>query len=377
MPAQAGTLFDPATLNGMRLRNRFVRSATHEGLADQDGNGTPALANLWRALAEGEVGLVVSGHAYVSPDGKVRAGQLGVDADERLSGLAMLAEAVHAAGGACALQLAHAGAHAAPLPTGELPAGPSELILDGKTICTAMDCEHIGRIVDAFGYAARRAKKAGFDAVQVHSAHGYCLSQFLSPHYNKREDEYGGSLENRARFLLEVLQAVRAEVGDGFPVLLKMNSQDYLDDGLVLEDALLLARRLENMGVDAVELSGGTMLSGANVPVRTGRFDTPDKQAWFREAAGRFKKERGLPLMLVGGIRSADVAEDLYAQGICDFVSMSRPLVREPGLIRRWRAGDRSPARCVSDNLCFRAALSERGLCCLTEERERDKAAGA
>ncbi|MGE4292099.1 MAG: NADH:flavin oxidoreductase [Desulfovibrio sp.] len=369
----APTLFDPATLNGMRLRNRFVRSATHEGLAEEDGSASPALAALWRNLAEGEVGLVISGHAYVAQNGKVRTGQLGVDSDALLPGLSGLAHAVHAAGGVCALQLAHGGAHAEPLPTGELPGGPSEMELDGKKICTTMNCEQIGYIVDAFGNAARRAKDAGFDAVQVHAAHGYCLSQFLSPRYNHREDEYGGSLENRARFLLEVLQAVRSEVGDDFPVLIKLNSQDYLDDGLTLDDALLLCRRLENMGIDAVELSGGTMLSGALTPVRAGRFDTADKQAWFREAALRFKSERNVPLMLVGGIRSLEVAEALLADGVCDFISLSRPLVREPDLVKRWHAGDRRPATCVSDNLCFRAALSRRGLCCLSKERENQK----
>lgn len=376
MPRQT-TLFDPVEIHGMQLRNRFVRSATHEGLADADGGGTPALAALWRDLAAGEVGLVVSGHAYVSPEGRVRTGQLGADADEKLEGLRMLCEAVHGAGGACALQLAHGGAHAEAGPDGELPFGPSEMELDGKKLCRFMNCERIGKIVDAFGDAARRAREAGFDAVQIHAAHGYCLSQFLSPHYNRREDEYGGSLENRARFLLEVLQAVRAEAGNDFPVLIKLNSQDYLDDGMTLDESLMLCRRLENMGLDAVEYSGGTALSGANSPVRAGRFDTPDKQAWFREAATRFKRERGLPLMLVGGIRSVEVAEELFSQGVCDFVSLSRPLVCEPGLVARWRAGDRRPAACVSDNLCFRAAISERGLCCPTAERREEKAARA
>lgn len=369
--------FDPATINGMKLRNRFVRSATFEALAAEDGTSTPALAAMLSALAKGCVGLVVTGHAYVSPEGKVRTGQLGVHTDDGLPALKLLADAIHAEGAACALQLAHGGAHAEAPAEGAMPLGPSAIEVNGKPLCTAMSCAQIGQIIDAFGQAARRAKTAGFDAVQVHAAHGYCLSQFLSPHYNHREDEYGGTLENRSRFLLEVLQAVRAEVGDHFPVLIKLNSEDFLEDGLTLDESMLLCRRLENMGIDAVELSGGTMISGANIPVRSGRFDTPDKQAWFRAAARRFKKERNIPLMLVGGIRNLETVETLLGDGTCDFVSMSRPFIREPGLIRRWSEGDRRPSTCVSDNLCFRTFASDQGLYCLTEERERKKGGAA
>lgn len=361
--------FDPLEINGMRLRNRFMRSATWEGMADADGLATEKLARCMGRLAEGRVGFVVTGHAFVQADGRAGSGQLAADRDECLPGLASLAEAVHAHGGACALQLAHAGAHALSSGSGNQPKGPSALDLGRGQSCEAMTCAEIGRIVDAFADAAQRARSAGFDAVQIHAAHGYCLSQFLSPHYNQRTDEYGGPLENRARFLLETLQAVRADLGPDFPVLVKLNSRDYLDRELTREESLLLCRRLENMGVDGVELSGGTQFSGRNIPVRTGRPEIPGGEAWYEDAARQFKAERAMPLMLVGGIRSLDTAERLLDEGVCDVVSMCRPLIREPDLVRRWEQGRREPSSCVSDNLCFRAAM-QGDLSCLTLERQ-------
>jgi len=355
--------FDPAEINGMHLRNRFVRSATWEGMAGPDGLATPELAHCMADLAQGGVGLVVSGHAYVHADGQAGPRQLAANRDECLPGLTQLAKAVHEHGGACALQLAHAGAHALSGPTGTPACGPSALDLGQAGSCDSMTCEHIGRLVDDFAVAARRAREAGFDAVQIHAAHGYCLSQFLSPHYNQRSDEYGGPLENRARFLLEVLQAVRADVGGDYPVLIKLNAQDFLEDGLTSDETLLLCRRLENMDLDAVELSGGTAISGQNTPVRRGRIPIPEGEAWYRDTARQFKKERGLPLMLVGGIRSLETAEELLREQVCDFISLSRPLIREPGLVRRWQDGDRRPADCISDNLCFKAAIAG-GLAC-------------
>jgi len=255
----------------------------------------------------------------------------------------------------------------------EQPKGPS-IIMDaeGKPLCRAMTQEEIAATAQAFGQAAARAKRAGFDAVQVHAAHGYLLSQFLSPVFNKREDGYGGDIMGRTRFLNETVAAVRDAVGPDYPVLVKMNSQDYAEGGLTVDEALLVARRLENQGVSAVELSGGLLTAKKDSPVRVGNFTDPDRQAWYREAAARFKRERAIPLILVGGVRSLDVAEELVAGNVCDYVALSRPLIREPGLINRWKSGDRTPSTCLSDNLCFRTAASN-GLSCAHDQEDAGK----
>jgi len=368
------SLFEHTTIAGMALDNRFVRSATAEGLATPDGTSTPALEATLVELADGGVGLVITGYAYVSPEGKDEAGQLGVCADEQIPGLAALAGAVHSAGGAVALQLAHAGCFGVPEISGRDPIGPSPLGAGDGGGGRAMERAELAAVTRAFASAARRARVAGFDAVQIHAAHGYLLSQFLSPYFNRRTDAYGGDVTRRARLLLEVAAAVRAEVGGDYPVLVKMNAADFLPGGLSEDDMLRVAGMLEAEGIDAVELSGGTGLEQGLSFSRVGRPAPGEPEAYYEAAAQRFKREVGLPLMLCGGIRTFETAERLVAEGAADYISLSRPLIREPRLIARWRAGDTAPARCISDNGCFDPPEGCVGLVCAVEEREARRA---
>ena len=368
------SLFEPTVINGMALRNRFVRSATAEGLATADGASTASLETMLAALAGGGVGLVIAGYAYVSPEGKDEAGQLGVCSDDQVPGLAGLAGAVHDAGGAVALQLAHAGCFGVRDVSGHDPVGPSALQTLGGAIGRAMEHDELTAVTRAFACAARRAKDAACDAVQIHAAHGYLLSQFLSPYFNRRTDAYGGDVSHRARLLLEVVAAVRGEVGDAYPVLVKMNAADFLPGGLSVDDMLRVAGMLEAEGIDAVELSGGTSLEQGLSFSRVGRPAPGEPEAYYEVAARRFKSEIGLPLMLCGGIRTLETAERLVAQGATDYISLSRPLIREPGLVARWRAGDTAPARCISDNGCFDPPEGSVGLVCAVEEREARRA---
>lgn len=250
-------LFETTTINTMKLTNRFVRSATWEGMANHDGSTTRELINLMVQLAQGGVGLIITGHAYVRKDGQAGPWQLGVYKDELISGLTEMTEAVHKANGKIVLQLAHAGSMAVPALTGFEPLGPSIFEKKGGD-WREMTYADISKVTNAFAQAAERAKKAGFDGVQIHAAHGYLLSQFLAPFFNKREDEYGGNIENRARLVLAILKHIRASVGNDFPVLIKINSEDFLDGGLTLDDMLHVAVLLEQAGIDAIELSGGT-----------------------------------------------------------------------------------------------------------------------
>jgi len=237
--------------------------------------------------------------------------------------------------------------------------------------CRELTPEEIGVICSAFGRAAGRAKAAGFDAVQIHSAHGYLLSEFLSPFFNRRSDQYGGSIENRARIVLEVFQSVRSAVGDDYPVLIKLNSQDYIDGGFSVDDMLAVAALLEKAGIDAVEMSGGTLyLSGEFSAIRTGVMTKPEQEVYYRDAALRFKAALSIPLLLVGGIRSFDVAEALVDDGTADYISLCRPLIREPGLINRWRSADKRKAGCLSENACFRPLMKGEGLGCPIKKGE-------
>ncbi len=365
-------LFQEAQINGMRVKNRFVRSATWEGMALDDGSCTPGLAKMMAELARNEVGLIISSHAFVSPEGKAGPWQLGAHSEEMASGLSGMASAVHEAGGRVILQLAHAGSQTDPNLTGLEPIGPSRPGEGDDYSCREMELEDIAGVVDAFANGARLAMRAGFDGVQIHAAHGYLLSQFLSPFFNRRTDHYGGDISGRARIVLEVADAIRSATRPDFPLLIKINAQDYLTPGMTAQESLAVCGMLQERGLDAVELSGGTPKSGTRIPPRTTPIRSSQDEAYYLDTAREFKRTMDLPLILVGGIRSFEVARDLVERGETDFVSLSRPLVREPDLIRRWKEGDTRPSKCRSDNKCFKPVLNGEGISCyhLREESE-------
>ncbi len=226
----------------------------------------------------------------------------------------------------------------------------------------------------AFAAGARRARDWGFDAVQLHGAHGYLINQFLSPLTNRRTDGYGESIENRCRLMREVYQAVRAAVGDYFPVMIKLNAADHLEGGLEIEDAVVAARALDSIGIDAIEVSAGTPASGDCSPTRM-KVNTPEKEAYHLALAERIKTVVGCPVMVVGGFRSYDVARQAIAESALDYVALSRPLIREPDLPARWQAGGRDAARCISCNGCFKPGLEEGGIYCIIAKKEAEKAA--
>ncbi len=367
-------LFETTVLNGMVLRNRFVHSATNEGLANHaDGCANDRLVRLQERVAEGEIGLLIPGNAYISAQGKARPGQIGVHGSDTIPGLARMADVVHRHGARVALQLHHAGVNMYVPPESGYALGPSDMNLTGVP-CRAMTQEDIEQTVTDFAAAAVRARTAGFDAVQLHGAHSYLISQFLSPYFNKRADKYGGSLENRARFALEVLRAVRAAVGPGFPVLIKINSEDFLQGGFSLDEFVPFSRMLECGGIDAIEVSGGSHFSDPRYfcsrPVGT---VPAGQEIYFKEAAELYKRSIKVPLMLVGGVRSLEIAEHVVQSGLADYVSLCRPLIREPHLVRRWHEGDTRPSTCTSCNLCFGPVRSGEGLVCVPLAMECQK----
>jgi 2,4-dienoyl-CoA reductase-like NADH-dependent reductase (Old Yellow Enzyme family) len=363
--ASVTDLFEATVINGMTLANRFVRSATWEGLASAEGFATEDLAMFLLNLARGNVGLIITGHAYVSPEGQAAPRQLAVYTDGHVSSLKEMVGKIHDAGGKIALQISHGGRYALKFPD-VVRLGPSAVESRGKTQCREMTVEEIHRMTGQFAEAGRRAKAAEFDAVQLHAAHGYLLSEFLSPFFNKRTDAYGGPVRNRARLLLEVVAAVRREVGSAFPVLVKLNSQEFLQGGATLEDMLEVASLLEKAGVDAIEMSGGNHVEGIFgefFPARTGKPKGDDVPYYLGEAR-RYKEKIHVPLLLVGGIRSYEWARRILLEGCADYISLSRPLIREPGLINRWKSGDTARSACISDNGCFKPGLNGEGVFC-------------
>jgi 2,4-dienoyl-CoA reductase-like NADH-dependent reductase (Old Yellow Enzyme family) len=323
-------------------------------------------------LAMGEVGLIISEATYFRKEGHVRPWQLGIYDDSYIPGLRALSRAVHGHGTPIVLQLNHAGLFADFKVTGQVCLAPSKVEDLSSNPHKQMDIEDIREIVEGFGQAARRAKEAHFDGVQIHAAHGYLINQFLSPVFNRRQDAYGGSLENRARFLLEVLKSIRANVGNDFPILVKLNCQDFIKGGLTLDDSSNVGILLQKGGIDAIELSGGMASSGKLSQFRT-KIRSEEDEAYFRQEAKYFKKRLHLPLILVGGIRSFHVAEHLLEKGYADYISISRPFIREPFLIRRWKSGDLRKATCISDNRCFEPILAGEGIYCVIEKKTREK----
>jgi len=365
------TLFDTTMINGMELRNRFIRSATWEGMCDENGRPTKRLSECYRALARGRVGLIITGYAYVRPDGKQMVGSIGAYTDDLAPEMKEVTAAVHEEGGKVCLQLVHCGGQARPQAGGRNIAPSAVEAAQYGSIPAEMSREDIEDVIRAFGEAARRGKAWGFDAVQLHAAHGYLINQFLSPHTNLRTDAYGGSAQKRMRFLLDVYRSVRSVVGPHYPVLVKLTGSDFLPNGLTSDDAIGIAAAIAAEGVDAIEVSGGTPASGEQVPVRL-KIERLEQEAYNLPLAKKIKTAVNCPIMVVGGFRSFSVVKDVIDGSHADYVSLARPFIREPGLVKRWQEGDLARARCISCNGCFRPGMREGGIACVIDRMERE-----
>ncbi len=353
----------------MMLCNRLVRSATWEGMCKPDGRPTEKLADCYYKLGKGGIGLIISGYAFIRPEGRQISSKMGIHTDNFSEDYRRLTQAVHDAESRISIQLVHAGGQTDPRTAGCQPLAPSAVqVKQFPTTPAELTKNEIHAIAVAFGEGARRARDWGFDAVQLHGAHGYLINQFLSPLTNRRNDEYGGSLENRCRFALEAYQQVRDAVGPEFPVMIKLNASDNLNDGLEIDDAAMAAKKLSEAGIDAIEVSAGTSASGDKTPIQK-KIDSPEKETYNLDLARRIKTVVSCPVMVVGGFRSIEVVEKAIRDDGMDYVAMSRPLIREPGLPNRWFKGDRSPATCISCNGCFMPGIKEGGIYCVVERK--------
>ena len=362
-------VFQPISINRMELANRFVRSATYEGLADNDGRVTDALIELYDDLAGGEIGLIVVGYAYVQPNGKGGPGMLGIWSDDHTEGFTRLVAAAHKHGARIAAQIVHCGRQTFEALIDGTPVGPSPVPTRKFGVTPReLTATEIRDIIEDFAAAAARAKAAGFDAVQIHCAHGYLLNQFLAKGTNIRTDEYGGDIEGRAKALFDTYALIRRTVGNDYPVLIKLNCADFIPGGLEVEKSIWVAARLAEMGIDAVEISGGTW----DTEISEGKSiqkGVPHRspEGYFLPHIEKFKQVVDAPIIAVGGMRTIEMSRKIIDEGTADLVSMCRPFICEPHLLKRWRGGDTSPSRCVSCNQCL-ARCAEEGLQCFKKE---------
>lgn len=384
METASNILFTPLELRNVTLPNRVIRSATYEGWGDPKGSPRPQLASLYCDLARGGVGTVITGFAFVSQAGRaMQPGQCGIDTDEKIAPWRGIVSRLRGTSPDTKtfMQLAHAGRQTLRRATGLPVAGVSSRKCSYfRQRVDVLDDESIRTIIDEFANAARRAREAGFDGVQVHGAHGYLVHQFLSPWTNTRKDRWG----DPALFLEEVIRAIRAQCGDRFPVLVKLSAADDRSPGLRIEDTVRTVGRLEELEVDAVEISYGTMEWAMNIfrgacPVNVvlevnplfNRIPRILQRLWktfgakrylnrlipFSEnynvaAATQIKSQTRLPLIAVGGIRSLEGMVACLATHGLDAVSLCRPLVCEPDLPAKFRDGVSERSQCTNCNLC-------------------------
>ena len=369
--------FGPATLGPVRLRNRIIKAATFEGVMPR-GAVTDALIGFHTAVARGGVGLTTLAYGAVSPGGRVNRNTL-VFRPELVPDLVRLTDAVHAEGAAVSVQLGHAGLVGNAGTRARPTLAPStRLSAPALGLVRGASPAQLDDVVADFERAARVALDAGFDAIEVHLGHNYLLSSFLSPNLNHRRDEFGGSIENRARFPRRVVEAVRRVVDGRLAVLAKFNMADGVPGGLWLEESMQMARLLEGDGhLDALELTGGSsLLNGmyffrGDVPLRefaatqprymqwaVRRFGRrifpayPFEEAFFLPFARQFREALSMPLVLLGGINRRDTIDDAMAEGF-EFVAMGRALLREPDLVLKLASGRRAEGLCVHCNQCL------------------------
>jgi|WetSurMetagenome_2_1015567.scaffolds.fasta_scaffold15632_4 2,4-dienoyl-CoA reductase-like NADH-dependent reductase (Old Yellow Enzyme family) len=342
-------LFTQNKIGTLTIPNRLIRSATAERMAKDDGSPLPTMVDLYRNLAAGGVGLIITGHFYVHPNGKAHPEMTGVYSDNLIPGLTLLSDAVHKEGGLIAAQINHGGMNSS---AWHDPIAPSEVQLPSmEHPAREMTINEIEETIGNFGQAARRVKEAGFDGVQIHAAHGYLISEFLSPITNKRTDYWGGDFDRRLNFLREVYVSVRQNVGPDFPVLVKLGMEDYPENGLSAAEGAAIAAILEAMGMDAIEISSGIGKPGVGSIHKGVR--TEAEEAYFRPLATLARQATRLPLSLVGGMRSRVVMESILSAGDADFISICRPLIREPNFPNMLKAGMIERSACLSANNCW------------------------
>ncbi len=345
------------TTEKLNLKNRFFRSATWEAMATKDGDLTKELFKLHEDLAKGGVGAILTGYARVLKEEQPNPGMIGIYDDSFIAEYKKLTDMCKLYNTKIYLQVAYGGSMSYMKPPSEKIFAPSAIKNESTGIIPIeMRKEDIEMLSDAFVASAIRAEKSGFDGIQIHAAHGYLLSQFLSNDYNIRTDEYGGSIENRVRIISDIIKSIKSVVSENFTVLIKINSEDFTKDGLNQEDSIKAIKILEKSGLDVVEISGGNLsaleVQKNNLGCRREKLKKDD-ESYFKDFAIKLAKEIKIPLILTGGNRSIEMMENLHTEHGIDFFGISRPLICQPDLINQWQQNHDIKPKCISCNKCF------------------------
>ncbi len=385
-------VFSSGNIAGLELRNRIIRSGCFEGLC-QDGQVTDGLIEHHRRVAEGGIGMTTVAYCSVTFDGRAFGHEMWMR-EEILPDLKQLTDAVHQEGAKASIQIGHCGFFASRSEIKRKPLGASrKFCLFRLSICEEMSEDQIEEKVNDFARTAKQAKESGFDAVEIHSGHGYLMSQFLSPWTNRRKDRYGGSIENRLRFPAAIIRRVRESVGPDFPVLVKMNQRDGFKGGIELDEAIQIAQRFEAEGASAIVPSCGFtsrtplyMMRG-NVPtmdmaanqtnpilklglIMFGRFMVqtyPFEPMYLIEGARKLRDAISIPVIYVGGVLSLDNMNEAMDEGF-EFFEIGRATVRDPDFVKRLEAGEVTESDCDHCNRCI-AAMDAGGVHCVCEEK--------
>lgn len=358
-------LLQESNIGNLKLKNRFVRSATWENMATENGKVTDKLMKMYEDLAKGGVGLIITGYAYITKEEQPAGKMLGIYDDSFIEEYKPLVKVIEDNGAKGIMQIVYGGSQTS-FNLGEREIlGPSAVpdILT-KVTPKEMTKEEIDYIVKSFGKAAKRVKEAGFHGVQIHGAHGYLLSKFLDPYHNRRSDEYGGPIENRAKIVFQVYDEVRNQVGKDYPVLIKINCKDFGYDGVKFSEVLWVCKELENRGIDAIELSGGGYREKIE-PQEEG-LSKLNGDAYYSSYGQELSKAINILVILVGNLRTLEEIESLYENTNIKFFSMCRPFIRESDIVNRWENKSRDKSKCIDCNKC----RSDEGVICIFNRKK-------
>ncbi len=368
--SQGPDLFDKTRIKSLELSNRFIKSSTWCGTADGKGCVTDRTLTMYGELAKGGVGLILTGGQHVMTNGVGLPYGLGNCDDSQAQGLKSLADTVHKEGCKIVAQLSHqlARANTKLFSEGDEVWGASAVpYSQSSPVPKEMSQSDIARYVDAFAAAAGRSYKCGFDGIMIHAAHSFGVHQFLSGAWNQRTDSYGGSTQNRYRVVGEILEAIKGKVGPDFPIMIKLSAEDFVKGGLEPPESLEIARRLEQDGIAAIQVSACCSVSGNNKHCPKTEILEPQDEGYLMDFSQYIKDAVKVPVIAVGGIRSCSTAEGVLKDGKADYISLARPLIREPNLINRWRSGNTAKAKCISCNGCFETGMQGLGISCKIE----------
>jgi 2,4-dienoyl-CoA reductase-like NADH-dependent reductase (Old Yellow Enzyme family) len=382
-------VFETSSLASIRMKNRILRSATYEGMCDTLGHPQPSYYELYEKISGGGAGAIITGYVAVNRTGRMTRFMGIIDNDEYIEEFGKLSTIVHANDAPVIMQIAHCGGFSSKAVTNVEPVAPSPFV-NRLTRQMARELSETGieEIINDFVKAIIRVRKAGFDGVQLHAAHGYLLSEFLSPHVNKRLDKWGGTTENRCRIIIEILERSRKQVGD-YPILIKISAYDFDKDGMKIDESIKIAQMLESAGCSAIEVSCGGITD--SIPaIRSNKFPIkaalafvspfkkmPTPVKYFAsiimsftmksytplfnynvDAAVQIKKNVGIPVIVVGGIHRLTDIEDIICNKGIDYISMCRPFIIEPTIVKKFQENKQSESRCINCSYCLMGVSS-------------------